>query len=61
LWRVSLKIYNLLGQPVATLVDELQAPGYHHAQWTTDRPSGVYFYRLQVDDRVVMKKMILAK
>jgi thermitase len=59
--RVTLKIYNLLGQPVGTLVDELQAPGYHHAQWTTDGPSGVYFYRLQVDDRVVIKKMILAK
>ena len=59
--RVSLKIYNLLGQPVATLVDELQAPGYHHAQWNANAPSGIYFYRLQVDDRVVVKKMILAK
>lgn len=60
LWQVSLKIYNLLGQPVATIVDELQAAGYHHAQWNANAPSGVYFYRLQVDDRVVVKKMILA-
>jgi hypothetical protein len=59
--QISLKIYNLLGQPVATLVDELQAPGYHHAQWNANAPSGVYFYRLQVDDRVVVRKMILAK
>ena len=61
LWQVSLKIYNLLGQPVAKLVDELQAPGYYHAQWNANVPSGIYFYRLQVDDRVVVKKMILAK
>jgi thermitase len=59
--QVSLQIYNLLGQPVATLVDELQAPGYHHARWDANAPSGVYFYRLQVDDRVVVRKMILAK
>ncbi|MGA3243973.1 MAG: S8 family peptidase [Bacteroidota bacterium] len=59
--QVSLKIYNLLGQPVATLIDEPQSLGYHHAQWNASAPSGVYFYRLQVDDRVVIKKMILAK
>ena len=61
LLHVTLKIYNLFGQTVSTLVDEMQAGGYHHAQWNAKAPSGVYLYRLQVDDRVVIKKMILAK
>ena len=59
--HVSLKIYNILGQPVATLVDEMQTSGLHHARWNSSGPSGVYIYRVQVGDWVVIKKMILAK
>jgi photosystem II stability/assembly factor-like uncharacterized protein len=50
--RVNLKVYNLLGQEVATLVDGVQAAAYHHVQWNgLNRagqvvPSGLYFFRI---------------
>jgi hypothetical protein len=49
---VSLKVYNLLGQEVATLVDGMQTAAFHHVQWTGQNssgltvPSGLYFFRL---------------
>jgi hypothetical protein len=64
---VTLKIFNLLGQEVATLVDELKPMGEHQAQWQAgDLPSAVYVYRLQARskekiDFVDTKKLILLK
>ncbi len=46
---VTLKIFNLLGQEVVTLVDEMKPMGEHQVQWQAgDLPSGVYLYRLEV-------------
>jgi hypothetical protein len=66
--RVTLKIYNLLGAEVATLVDnEQKATGYHAAVWDgRDKngrvvASGVYVYRLQAGSFVMMKKVALVK
>jgi hypothetical protein len=67
--RVSLKIYNILGQVVATLVDGVQEAGYKEISFGgKSLPSGVYLYRLQataVDDShppyVAVKKMVLTK
>ena len=66
--RVTLKIYNLLGEEVATLVhDELKAAGYHAAIWDgRDKngrvaASGVYVYRLQAGSFVMAKKLALVK
>ncbi|RKY91388.1 hypothetical protein DRQ15_05105 [candidate division KSB1 bacterium] len=64
---VSLKVYNLLGQQVRTLVDEVEKPGYYTVHWDgrddqgLELPSGVYFYRLRVarDKFVETKKMLL--
>lgn len=46
--HVSLKVYNVLGQEVATLLSETRTVGSHAVQWTPeDLPSGLYFCRLK--------------
>jgi hypothetical protein len=59
---VSLKIYNLIGEEVATLVGETQTIGNYKIEFNaTALPSGVYFYKLQADSFVETKKMVLMK
>ncbi|MEK9136251.1 MAG: T9SS type A sorting domain-containing protein [Bacteroidota bacterium] len=46
--HVELRVYNILGQEVTTLVNEVQTPGYHKVKFDASSiASGVYFYRLQ--------------
>ncbi len=57
---VLLKVYDVLGRPVATLVNERQSEGSHSVKFdAVGLPSGVYFYRLQAGSFVGTKKMIL--
>lgn len=59
---VSLKVFNILGEEIATLVEEHKQAGHHQILWNaTDVPSGTYFYRLQAGDFVETKKMLLVK
>ena len=59
---VSLKIYNILGQEVATLVDEHQPAGYHLISWdATGHSSGFYFCQIQAGEFQEIRKMILLK
>jgi len=64
---VELKIFNSLGETVATLVNGDIMPGVHHYTWDGRNSSGdmaasgVYFYRLTVDDSRSTKKMLLLK
>lgn len=59
---VSLKIFNALGQLIATLVDAHKEAGYYQAQWSASNvPSGIYFYRLQTGGFLETKKMILLR
>jgi photosystem II stability/assembly factor-like uncharacterized protein len=59
---VKLKIYNLLGQEVATLVDEMQDAGYRSVEWNAGAlPSGVYIYRLSAGTFSDLKKLLLVK
>ncbi len=60
--RVTLKIYNILGQEVMTLIDEEQKPGVYELKFdASNLASGVYFYRLQAGKFVDVKKMMLLK
>ena len=66
--KVTLDVYNVLGQKVRTLIDnELQKAGEHVTQWNGrdesgyTMPSGMYFYRLSAGDQVQQRKMVLLK
>ncbi len=62
--RVVMKfeIYNLLGERIATLVDETRPAGYYSEQFdATGLASGVFFYRLQAGEFVDTKKLLLLK
>jgi hypothetical protein len=57
-----LRVFNVLGQEVATLVDEMKEPGYYTATWdASDMASGIYFYQLQAGDFSATRKMVLTK
>ena len=64
---VVLKIYNILGQEVRTLINKRMPAGYHSVMWDSRNnegrlvSSGVYLYRLKAGDFVVTKKMILVR
>ncbi len=59
---VTLKVYNMLGNEVATLVNGVQQSGTKSIQFNaTNLPSGVYTYRLQAGDFSTIKKMFLVK
>jgi hypothetical protein len=59
---VSLKIYNLHGEEIATLINENQPPGNYQVEFDGNGlSSGVYFYRLQTGNYSVTNKMILLR
>jgi len=64
---VTLKIYNTLGEEVATLVNEFQAAGTKSAVWNgrndvgNQVASGIYIYRLSTGDVVTSEKMMFVK
>ncbi|NOY87950.1 MAG: M6 family metalloprotease domain-containing protein [FCB group bacterium] len=65
--KTFLAVYNIMGQKVKTLVDEIQAPGHYNVEWdsTNDHgkkvASGIYFYRLLRGNDSETKKMVLLK
>jgi len=59
---VTLKVYNMLGQEVTTLVDGIQEVGYKSVEfYSSTLPSGIYTYRLQAGTFIDVKKMLLLK
>lgn len=65
--RVSLRVYNVLGQEVRTLVDGPMDAGFHTVSWDGRSSSGgsvssgVYFYRVETDNFTETKKMLMLK
>jgi len=60
--KVTLKIYNEIGQEVATLINEKMDAGFRGITWNASNlPSGVYFYKLTAGTYTESKKMILTK
>ena len=60
--KISVKIYNILGQEITTLVDRDMKAGYYSFRWDTHNvATGVYFYRLRTKDFVQTKKMLLLR
>jgi hypothetical protein len=60
--NVSLKVYDIIGNEVATLVNEFKAPGNYQIKFDASRlSSGVYFYRIQTEYFTSSKKLILLK
>jgi hypothetical protein len=58
----TLKVYNVLGQEVTTLVNEVKAPGAYTVNWNaSDLASGIYFYRLQAGSYTATRQMVLMK
>jgi hypothetical protein len=65
--HITLSVFNMLGEEVTRLVDEVQSEGFHEVRWngTTSAgatlPTGVYLYRVKADSFTDVRKMILLK
>ena len=64
---VSIKVYDILGNKIKTLIEQWKSAGAHTEMWNGQNDnsqavsSGVYFYQIKVGDKQVTKKMIFAK
>ena len=64
---MSLKVYNIAGQAVKTLVEETQGQGAYHVSWDgrddggRTVQAGVYFYRLNAVGENILRKLVLVK
>jgi endonuclease/exonuclease/phosphatase family metal-dependent hydrolase len=61
---VTLKVYDVLGRELSTLINEIKQPGIYHTQFSnlsSNLSSGIYFYQLKADKNIQTKKMLLTK
>ena len=59
---VSLKIFDVLGNEIKTLIDEKREAGNHSVYFNAvNLSSGIYFYKLDVNNSIITKKMVLLK
>jgi hypothetical protein len=59
---VSLKVFDMLGNEVKTLINEVMNPGIHNLQFdASSLTSGIYFYTLKAKEKITSKKMVLVK
>jgi hypothetical protein len=58
----TIKVFDVLGNEIATLVDEYKAAGRYEVEFNASRlASGIYFYQLKAGEYTAVKKMILIK
>ena len=59
---VKIKIFDILGKEITTLVSQKQNAGVYIVDWNaTQYPSGVYFYKMETENFIDVKRMILVK
>ncbi|MCX7984300.1 MAG: T9SS type A sorting domain-containing protein [Bacteroidetes bacterium] len=59
---VTIKVFDILGREIATIVNEVKQPGTYTVAWNaTGFTSGVYFYKMQAGNFTDIKKMVLLK
>ncbi|MEN8192033.1 MAG: kelch repeat-containing protein [Bacteroidota bacterium] len=60
--NITLKVYDILGREVATLVNEQQNPGFYEVTWNaSNNSSGIYFYKLEAGSFIETKNMVLIR
>ena len=60
--HISLKVYDILGNEIAELVNELKSEGMHQVEFNAEKlPSGVYIYTIKANDYIKSNKMLLIK
>lgn len=60
--QTTLKIYDVLGREIKTLINEVKQPGHYEIDFDASKlSSGVYFYRLTADNKIQTRKMILLR
>ena len=60
--RITLDVFNVIGQHVVTLFDGVKPAGFYDVTFRSDGlASGIYFYRLTTNEKSFVKKMMLVK
>lgn len=60
--HITLEVFNMIGQKVATLIDGIENAGSHQIQFNANKiASGIYFYRIQFNSLTLTKRMLLMK
>ena len=62
LTELNFSIYNILGEKILTLYNGVQQPGYHSIHWNaSEHSSGIYFLKMELEQYIQVKKLILVK
>jgi tetratricopeptide (TPR) repeat protein len=65
--KIVIKVYDLLGREIAELVNEIKQAGSYNVLWNgknsfgSEVSSGIYFYKIQLNDQAITKKMMLVR
>jgi len=60
--KVLIKVYNICGQVVDTVINEVQLSGHYVKEWDfANQPNGIYFVQIKIGDSTVVKKLLVLK